>query len=171
MAIREIDRAPVAQLDRASVYGTEGYWFESSRVYWPQTIFLQEIDCEPEASAYGHRLTTLRERRIPPFRSAGSPKHPRRSIERNPPQPRSPRAHLPTPAKADPSNRSDQVPVQNFRRTPIASLPRAPRPRLDVKLGPSCARACTVIDTRYANASATSAFAFSRVCRAKIKHR
>jgi hypothetical protein len=25
--------APVAQLDRASVYGTEGYWFESSRVY------------------------------------------------------------------------------------------------------------------------------------------
>jgi D-apiose dehydrogenase len=24
--------APVAQLDRASVYGTEGYWFESSRV-------------------------------------------------------------------------------------------------------------------------------------------
>src|SRR5208337_5535891 len=26
--------APVAQLDRASVYGTEGYWFESSRVYW-----------------------------------------------------------------------------------------------------------------------------------------
>jgi Phage integrase family len=26
------DKAPVAQLDRASVYGTEGYWFESSRV-------------------------------------------------------------------------------------------------------------------------------------------
>ena len=27
-------RAPLAQLDRASVYGTEGYWFESSRVYF-----------------------------------------------------------------------------------------------------------------------------------------
>ena len=26
------NRAPLAQLDRASVYGTEGYWFESSRV-------------------------------------------------------------------------------------------------------------------------------------------
>ena len=26
--------APLAQLDRASVYGTEGYWFESSGVYW-----------------------------------------------------------------------------------------------------------------------------------------
>ncbi len=25
--------APLAQLDRASVYGTEGYWFESSGVY------------------------------------------------------------------------------------------------------------------------------------------
>lgn len=25
--------APVAQLDSASVFGTEGYWFESSRVY------------------------------------------------------------------------------------------------------------------------------------------
>jgi hypothetical protein len=25
--------APIAQLDRASVYGTEGYWFESSWVY------------------------------------------------------------------------------------------------------------------------------------------
>ena len=30
---REALHAPVAQLDRASVYGTEGYWFESSRVY------------------------------------------------------------------------------------------------------------------------------------------
>jgi hypothetical protein len=27
-------RAPLAQLDRASVYGTEGYWFESSGVYF-----------------------------------------------------------------------------------------------------------------------------------------
>ena len=27
--------APLAQLDRASVYGTEGYWFESSGVYLP----------------------------------------------------------------------------------------------------------------------------------------
>src|SRR6185503_11176720 len=26
-------RAPLAQLDRASVYGTEGYWFEPSGVY------------------------------------------------------------------------------------------------------------------------------------------
>ena len=26
--------APLAQLDRASVYETEGYWFESSEVYW-----------------------------------------------------------------------------------------------------------------------------------------
>ena len=26
-------RASLAQLDRASVYGTEGYWFESSGVY------------------------------------------------------------------------------------------------------------------------------------------
>ena len=25
-------QAPLAQLDRASVYGTEGYWFESSGV-------------------------------------------------------------------------------------------------------------------------------------------
>ena len=25
--------APLAQLDRASVYGTEGYWFEPSGVY------------------------------------------------------------------------------------------------------------------------------------------
>ena len=27
------ENAPLAQLDRASVYGTEGYWFESSGVY------------------------------------------------------------------------------------------------------------------------------------------
>ena len=27
--------APLAQLDRASVYGTEGCWFESSGVYFP----------------------------------------------------------------------------------------------------------------------------------------
>jgi hypothetical protein len=26
--------APLAQLDRASVYGTEGYWFEPSGVYF-----------------------------------------------------------------------------------------------------------------------------------------
>jgi hypothetical protein len=32
--------APLAQLDRASVYGTEGYWFESSRVYLESPIFV-----------------------------------------------------------------------------------------------------------------------------------
>src|SRR4051812_42981438 len=36
-SVRELNRAPVAQLDRASVYGTEGYWFESSRVYSRQS--------------------------------------------------------------------------------------------------------------------------------------
>ena len=30
---RNQKKAPLAQLDRASVYETEGYWFESSEVY------------------------------------------------------------------------------------------------------------------------------------------
>ncbi len=31
-------RAPLAQLDRASVYETEGYWFESSEVYFSKAL-------------------------------------------------------------------------------------------------------------------------------------
>jgi hypothetical protein len=42
-----VKSAPLAQLDRASVYGTEGYWFEPSGVYW-----LQE-ECDPDP---GHTL-------------------------------------------------------------------------------------------------------------------
>lgn len=31
--VTKVIKAPVAQLDRASVYGTEGCWFESSQAY------------------------------------------------------------------------------------------------------------------------------------------
>jgi hypothetical protein len=31
---QSVTHAPLAQLDRASVYGTEGYWFEPSGVYY-----------------------------------------------------------------------------------------------------------------------------------------
>lgn len=34
LACDELEEAPLAQLDRASVYETEGYWFESSGVYF-----------------------------------------------------------------------------------------------------------------------------------------
>src|SRR3954462_209218 len=59
-------RAPVAQLDRASVYGTEGQRFESSRARWisPAPTSLQQDCCRTamvlrvRASFAGEVLTT-----------------------------------------------------------------------------------------------------------------
>src|SRR5205814_6420745 len=42
-------RAPVAQLDRASVYGTEGCWFESSQAYSPQPLAIALSRSQPLA--------------------------------------------------------------------------------------------------------------------------
>src|SRR5262249_54335357 len=39
--------APVAQLDRASVYGTEGCWFESSQAYSPHPLASALIRPQP----------------------------------------------------------------------------------------------------------------------------
>jgi hypothetical protein len=62
--------APVAQLDRASVYGTEGCWFESSRVYILQgltaTANLKTSQCYTGATSrnnmmHYYRITNIRQ--------------------------------------------------------------------------------------------------------------
>lgn len=48
--------APVAQLDRASVFGTEGWGFESLRVYWLRRY-------RPRGKSAWHATRTLISRR------------------------------------------------------------------------------------------------------------
>src|ERR671926_369484 len=66
-AILEAPHAPVAQLDRASVYGTEGQRFESSRARWkdPATA---SLSCAGES--YAARTVTAF-RRHPRARARG----------------------------------------------------------------------------------------------------
>ena len=52
VSVRLLGRAPLAQLDRASVYGTEGCWFEPSGVY-SEALVNQELLSFPENATSG----------------------------------------------------------------------------------------------------------------------